>query len=559
MYNCKNCGGALEYDISLEKLHCAYCGTDYDPYQYDREENDNGVNEQQMFDVTVFTCPQCGGEITTTNLSATGFCTYCGANAVLTSRMGTARRPEAIIPFQKTKEDCRAAYEAFAKRAVYAPKEFRDPVYLDRFRGIYIPYWIYKVRFNDQVTVKGTRSHRDGSYTVTDEYRLTCSVSGDYDGIPYDASSSFDDTIARMIAPYRAKSLRGFTPSILCGYYADTADVASSVYDEDAVETAANYAMRRVEKKLAKGGYTLDIPALPEEKAKLLGAKKEGVTGAMLPVWFLTWRRNDRVAYAIVNGETGKVAADLPVDMRRYLAGTAAMAVVLFLLFNFFLSITAPTALLISSVLALVSGILFYREMRKISSRENHEEDKGFWAADAAEGAGENAAEAFRRSSASKKAAAAHVKKFLNPLDSGSVFQRILRNTGGILAAAAFVFVQSGISELLDEVSPAQRALIGVIPTLAAGAVFFVLTIALAKRVKEKSMIPQAAAAFLAELIAFVILALRPVDDWKYYAGSIACLAAVAVTCFGLIGKYNILSTRPIPSFFDRKGGNDRA
>ena len=72
-------------------------------------------------------------------------------------------------------------------------------------------------------------------------------------------------------------------------------------------------------------------------------------------------------------------------------------------------------------------------------------------------------------------------------------------------------------------------------------------------------MIPQAAAAFLAELIAFVILALRPVDDWKYYAGSIACLAAVAVTCFGLIGKYNILSTRPIPSFFDRKGGNDRA
>ena len=67
------------------------------------------------------------------------------------------------------------------------------------------------------------------------------------------------------------------------------------------------------------------------------------------------------------------------------------------------------------------------------------------------------------------------------------------------------------------------------------------------------------AAAFAAELIAFVILALHPVDDWKYYAGSIICLAAVAVTCFGLIGKYNILSTRPIPSFFDRKGGNDRA
>ena len=559
MYNCKNCGGALEYDIKLEKLHCAYCGTDYDPYQYDREENDNGTIEQEMFDVTVFTCPQCGGEITTTNLSATGFCTYCGANAVLASRMGTQRRPEAIIPFRKTKEDCREAYEAFAKRAVYAPKEFRDPEYLDRFRGIYIPYWIYKVKFNDQVTVKGTRSHRDGNYTVTDEYKLTCAVSGDYDGIPYDSSSSFDDTIAHMIAPYRAKSLRGFTPSILCGYYADTADVDSAVYDNDAVETAADYAMRRVEKKLAKGGYTLDIPAEPEKKVELLGAKREGVTGAMLPVWFLTWRRNDRVAYAIVNGETGKVSADLPVDLRRYLAGTAIMAAVLFLLFNFFISMTAPTALLISSILALVSGILFYREMRKISSRENHEEDKGFWAADTVASGKENAAEAAKRKSDAKKAAAAHVKKLLNPLDSKSLLQTLLRHAGGVVAIAAFVIAQSGISEMFDAASSTQRAMAGVIPTLAAGAVFFVLTISLAKRVKEKSMIPQAAAAFAAELIAFVILALHPVDDWKYYAGSIICLAAVAVTCFGLIGKYNILSTRPIPSFFDRKGGNDRA
>ena len=35
MYDCPNCGGNLRFDISLQKLHCDYCGTDLDPYSYD--------------------------------------------------------------------------------------------------------------------------------------------------------------------------------------------------------------------------------------------------------------------------------------------------------------------------------------------------------------------------------------------------------------------------------------------------------------------------------------------------------------------------------------------
>ena len=51
-----------------------------------------------------------------------------------------------------------------------------------------------------------------------------------YKGLSYDASSSFDDSISEAIAPYDVKNMNPFTPSMLSGFYADTADVAPDVY-----------------------------------------------------------------------------------------------------------------------------------------------------------------------------------------------------------------------------------------------------------------------------------------------------------------------------------------
>lgn len=49
-----------------------------------------------------------------------------------------------------------------------------------------------------------------------------------------------------------------------------------------------------------------------------LNTECKEAASAMLPVWFLSYRNKDRVAYATVNGQTGKVAADIPVDSRKF-------------------------------------------------------------------------------------------------------------------------------------------------------------------------------------------------------------------------------------------------
>mgnify|MGYP002903218679 FL=1 len=145
MLSCPNCGGNLKFDIPSQQLSCEHCHTLFDPYDFDGKTSD--AEESKTFngdyEVTIFTCPQCGGEILSTDNAAAGFCSFCGASTILYSRISHEKRSNYIIPFQKTKEQCKEAYARRMKHSIFAPKELRDPSYIDSFRGIYMPYWAF--------------------------------------------------------------------------------------------------------------------------------------------------------------------------------------------------------------------------------------------------------------------------------------------------------------------------------------------------------------------------------------------------------------------------------
>ena len=66
MYECPNCAGNLKFDIARQKLACEYCNTLVDPYDFHKERDAQESKErsgsgQEEYEVTVFTCPQCGG------------------------------------------------------------------------------------------------------------------------------------------------------------------------------------------------------------------------------------------------------------------------------------------------------------------------------------------------------------------------------------------------------------------------------------------------------------------------------------------------------------------
>ena len=85
------------------------------------------------------------------------------------------------------------------------------------------------------------------------------------------------------------------------------------------------------------------------------------------------------VAYATVNGQTGKVSADLPVSVGRYFAGSALLAVPIFILLNMFFTLRPKVTLNVVAVIALITIILYVSELGKIKRRDQKLDDRGSW------------------------------------------------------------------------------------------------------------------------------------------------------------------------------------
>ena len=374
MLSCPNCGGNLKFDIPSQQLSCEHCHTLFDPYDFDGKTSD--AEESKTFDgdyeVTIFTCPQCGGEILSTDNAAAGFCSFCGASTILYSRISHEKRPNYIIPFQKTKEQCKEAYARRMKHSIFAPKELRDPSYIDSFRGIYMPYWAFYISQKGSLSLDGKKTSRRGDYIITDHYALTGDLDAYYKGLSYDASSSFDDNISEELAPYNLKGMKAFTPAYLSGFYADTSDVDAKVYQGDAEYTASAETTERIASDGTFAGFTMDT-IRPEQ----LHTKTETIDSTMFPVWFLSYRKKDRVAYATVNGQTGLVVADIPIDPKRYLLGSLLLAIPIFALLAWSAFLQPSSLVMTTLLLSLLSIGVYCYECVSIHQKDTGANDRG--------------------------------------------------------------------------------------------------------------------------------------------------------------------------------------
>lgn len=556
MYECPNCGGNLKFDISSQQLACAYCNAEFDPYSVEKEKD---AEESTSYDVTIFICPQCGGEIYSTDHTAAGFCSFCGASTILTSRLQRKQRPGYIIPFKKTKEDCKKAYSKMMKHAIFAPRELKNAKYIDSFRGIYMPYWIYDIIQQGPVRLRGKQENREGDYIVTKYYNLQMNLDFSYKGMSYDASSSFADNISERIAPFDVKNMKEFTPSFLSGFYADTADVESVVYEEEAGVDAEDRTIAFIKKSPKMKGYQIQDD--DSKIANMIDTCFDGKNSAMFPVWFLAYRNKDRVAYATVNGQTGKVVADLPVDIKKYLFGSCLLAVPLFFLLNLFLTLRPAVLLLLVCILSTISIILHAMEMKEISIKEQYADDVGarealrkkrqreWMEAEAAmtlEGAPmENCfperekqkEETYRRKTKSEK--------------NRKVFRSTMGKIENIIWISVMLILTGPM--LLSSVGSYVLVLAAVVISVIA----FAKSASYSGQIAVKKGIFGSLWSLLAVLASVVIYVWKPAADYYYYGAAILSLIALFITLLDLIMNYNILATRKLPQFHYR-GGDDR-
>ncbi|MCR5448985.1 MAG: hypothetical protein K6F23_06265 [Solobacterium sp.] len=509
MFNCPECGGSLVFDIQSQQLKCLHCSSEIPVEEYHTA--NHADEDSDSFGAAVYRCPNCSAEIIAPDEASTGFCSYCGYEAVLKGRMSREQRPRYIIPFQLSKEDCRTKFR-WKTHVPYLPKEFRNEEFLEKFRGIYIPYWMYEVGYNDPIILNAEKQYRKGNYQYTEKYDVSVDLKGKTYGIPYDASKGFDDRVADELAPFKKEDLKDFREEYLAGFYADRPTVRPEIYSPEAEDLAADRILDQVDDMLE---YNMSLSRTEEAMKKRINAEAVNSDTALFPVWFLTWRDHNRVAYSIMNGQTGKLSFDVPVDVKKVLIGSLLTAFLVYFGLDKYIAVTAITALFFVSLCTPIIANMIRAEAEKVFIRENHLHDKGYGVIDG------------------KKA--------------GLVQASAAHGIGVFIAIAAAAFVWVG-----------EARVSSMIILLLADLYMAYWTIRYSASISRKAQfILPALFTALIPVMAAVIYWIDPVSDLNYYAVIILALIVMLYSCVSLILNYNLSATRPIPNFTERKGGDD--
>lgn len=347
-YKCPCCDGAIEFDSTVQKMKCPYCDSEFDiaAMEAEQQEIDNFQQSEMKWDTSagsewqtgeadnlrVYTCDSCGGEVVADETTGATACPYCGNPVVMKGQFSGALKPDYVIPF---KLDKNAAIEALKKHYSgkrLLPKVFKDQNHIDEVKGVYVPFWLFDTDASAHIRYEGTKvrtwSTSRYNYTETSYYSVVRGGNVGFNNVPVDGSTKMEDDLMESIEPFDVSQAVPFNGAYLAGYMADKYDVDA----QQSIERANERIKISTEQEFAKTVTDPYVSLIP--KYSNISLSNGSAKYALYPVWILntSWKGN-KYTFAM-NGQTGKLVGDLPLDKgayRKWLFGlTGAITAVAF-------------------------------------------------------------------------------------------------------------------------------------------------------------------------------------------------------------------------------------
>ena len=304
-------------------MECEYCGTSYDVAEIEAlyaEKEEKASAAQQAADektaaqrqassdestwdtsgfcedwgaegdgMRAYSCPSCGAELICDENTAATSCPYCGNPTVVPGQFSGQLRPDFIIPFKLSKEDAVKALKSHYKGKFFLPKSFTAENHLQEIQGIYVPFWMFDGEAEGDARYEATRSHtyRSGDYEITETY--------DY------------------------QDLKPFSTAYLPGFLADKFDVTVDQCRQRADQRCEG-TLEAVLRNTVTGYNACSL------KQKTASLKRGKVHYALMPVWMLNTKWDGKDFLFAMNGQTGKLVGELPVNWRKFWGLFAAIA-----------------------------------------------------------------------------------------------------------------------------------------------------------------------------------------------------------------------------------------
>lgn len=355
-FKCPNCDGELIFDPSSGKYKCEYCLSTFSQQELDaltpatgtEQKAENGAGEPDASsgnpkadnteqsnaaageDAVIYTCPSCGAQIVTDATTAATFCYYCHNPVVLGGRLEGKYLPNKIIPFQIDKKEAEKRFLDYVRKKKFVPRAFFNKKQIEMLSGVYFPYWMYDatIKGNMQAEAKNVRVWVSGDteYTETKFYHVEREGEVDLNNLTENALQKANKQLVEGVLPYQFDQMKDFTVGYLSGFTAEKRDIEKEALAAGMQGEMQNYA-KSLMRETISGYSSVNV------KNNSFAVAEDTWNYVLLPVWTLTYKaRNGKMYYYSMNGQTGKVCGELPIDYKKLALVSGIVAAVVFVL-----------------------------------------------------------------------------------------------------------------------------------------------------------------------------------------------------------------------------------
>ena len=261
----------------------------------------------------IYLCKSCGAEVIVAGQEASVTCPYCSSKIVLTDKMSGNIRPNGIIPFKIPQKQLKKHIDEFYKDKKLLPRNFFSASRMEKVTGVYVPFWFFTGNLSGRYKFTGKKvssvDENDYRITTTETYHAERDASMSFSNIPIDASDKISDKLMDSVLPYDLSELKPFNAGYLAGFAADRFDVPGNVLQARANGLMSNTIKKVVDANMARS-YTSH-----SSKGSEQSMSNVNVSYVLLPVYIFSIKLGKKKKYSFaVNGQTGKVVGDLPID-----------------------------------------------------------------------------------------------------------------------------------------------------------------------------------------------------------------------------------------------------
>ena len=326
-FKCPCCGGSLQFDNKSQNVVCPYCDThftvdslkDYTDELASQPQEDTSWDESQVQAYTneekkgikVYSCDSCGGEIIVDETTSSTSCPYCGNNVLVSKELAGDLKPNVVIPFKNDKDAAMVNLKKFFKKKPLLPSSFSKENVIEEIKPLYVPFWLFDADVDGIVNFKGETTHRwsdsNYDYKETKVYSIIRGGQIAFDHVPVDGSKKMEDQLMESIEPYNFEEAVEFNAAYLTGFAADRYDVDKEVTFNRATERFRDGTVQAFRNDIR--GY---------ENVRVTDSNLQfcntNTLYALYPVWILNTKWKDKSYRFAMNGQTGKIAGNLPIS-----------------------------------------------------------------------------------------------------------------------------------------------------------------------------------------------------------------------------------------------------